>query len=162
MTANVPDELGKHEGFEEVFSIFIEVDKPIVVGQDDVVGRRQLIPILSGEVIGNGFKGKVLPGGIDSQIIRPDGKCELSARYAIQLEDGASIYIENNGVRTVPAEYAEVVKAGDFIDPELYYFRTVPIFEVYDEKYKWLMNHLFICYANRLPDKVLLKFYKVL
>jgi len=65
-------------------------------------------------------------------------------------------------MRTVPAEYEEAVKAGDFIDPELYYFRTVPNFEVYDERYKWLMNHLFICYANRLPDKVLLKFYKVL
>jgi hypothetical protein len=132
------------------------------VGQDEVVGRRQLIPILSGEVIGNGFKGKVLPGGIDSQIIRPDGKCELSARYAIQLEDGAAIYIENNGIRTVPAEYAEAVKAGKFVAPELYYFRTVPIFEVYDERYKWLMNHLSICSATRLPDKVLLKFYKVL
>ncbi|MDR4946678.1 DUF3237 domain-containing protein [Neobacillus cucumis] len=148
-------------GYEEVFQIFIEVDKPIVVGQDDVVGRRQLIPILSGEVIGNGFKGKVLPGGIDSQVIRPDGKCELSARYAIQLEDGASIYIENNGIRTVPAEYAEAVKEGKFVDPELYYFRTVPQFEVYDEKYRWMMNHIFICYATRLPDKVLLKFYKV-
>ncbi|WP_160719381.1 DUF3237 domain-containing protein [Bacillus sp. USDA818B3_A] len=149
-------------GYEEVFRIFIEVDKPIVVGQDEVVGRRQLIPILSGEVIGAGFKGKVLPGGIDSQIIRPDGKCELSARYAVQLEDGASIYIENNGIRTVPEEYVEAVKTGQFIDPDLYYFRTVPRFEVYDEKYQWMMNHLFICKAARLPDKVLLKFYKVL
>jgi Protein of unknown function (DUF3237) len=66
------------------------------VGQVEIVGRRQLIPILSGEVIGNGFNGKVLPGGVDSQIIRPNGKCELSARYAIKLEDGSAIYIENN------------------------------------------------------------------
>jgi len=73
LTANVPEEVSKQDGFEEVFSIFIEVDQPVVVGQDEVVGRRQLIPILSGEVIGNGFKGKVLPGGIDSQIIRPEG-----------------------------------------------------------------------------------------
>ncbi|MBM7652326.1 DUF3237 domain-containing protein [Neobacillus cucumis] len=160
MTTNVPNE--KHAGLEEVFKIFIEVDKPIVVGQDDVVGRRQLIPILSGEVIGKGIKGVVLPGGIDSQIIRPDGKCELSARYAIQLEDGASIYIENNGIRTVPSEYVEEVKAGEFVDPNLYYFRTVPHFEVYDERYRWMMNHLFICSATRLPDKVELKFYKVL
>lgn len=146
--------------FEEVFTITIEVDKPIVVGQDDIVGRRQLIPILSGEVIGNGFNGKVLPGGVDSQIIRPDGKCELSARYAIKLDDGASIYIENNGIRTVPEEYVANVIAGKFVDPDVYYFRTIPTFEVYDEKYKWMMNHIFICYATRLPDKVLLTFYK--
>ncbi|WP_300465160.1 DUF3237 domain-containing protein [Desulfobacula sp.] len=148
-------------GLEEVFSIKIVVGKPIFIGQDENVGRRQLIKIISGEVMGKGFTGSVLPGGVDSQIIRPDGKCELSARYAIQLDDGAAIYIENTGIRTVPPEYVEDVKAGNFIDPGLYYFRAVPTFEVYDEKYKWLMNHMFVCYATRLPDTVLLTFYKI-
>ncbi|NTW71764.1 MAG: DUF3237 domain-containing protein [Eubacteriaceae bacterium] len=151
----------KEIGYEEVFSIKVTVDKPIVVGQDEIVGRRQLIPILSGEVTGKDFNGKVLPGGVDSQIIRPDGRCELSARYAIQLDDGAGIYIENNGIRTVPPEYVADVKAGKFIDPELYYFRTVPTFETYSEKYQWLMNSVFVCSATRLPEHVLIKFYKV-
>lgn len=146
---------------EEIFSIEVAVDKPILIGQDEIVGRRQLIPILSGKVKGKGFKGKVLPGGIDSQIIRPDGKCELSARYAIQLDDGARIYIENNGIRTVPPEYVEAVKQGQFVDPNVYYFRTVPTFETYDEKYKWMMNSIFVCYAIRLPETVLIKFYKI-
>jgi len=150
----------KEIGIEEVFSIAIVVDKPILVGQDDAVGRRQLIPILSGEVTGNDFKGKVLPGGVDSQIVRPDGRCELSARYAIQLDDGATIYIENNGIRTVPVEYIEDVKAGKFVDPNVYYFRTIPSFETYNEKYKWMMNHVFVCYATRLPENVLLKLSK--
>ena len=151
----------KEVGLEEIFSISITVDKPIVVGQDDIVGRRQLIPILSGEVTGNGFGGKVLPGGIDSQVIRPDGKCELSARYAIALDDGATIYIENNGIRTVPAEYVQDVVNGKFVDPSVYYFRTVPTFETYNPKYKWMMNYIFVCYATRLPENVLLKFYRV-
>lgn len=151
----------KEIGYEEVFSIQIVVEKPIVVGQDEIVGRRQLIPILSGEVNGNGFKGTVLPGGVDSQIVRPDGKCELSARYAIQLDDGATIYIENNGIRTVPENYVEDVKAGKFVEPDVYYFRTVPTFETYNEKYKWMMNSIFVCYASRLPRNVILKFYKV-
>lgn len=34
----------KEIGLEEVFSITIVVDKPIVVGHDNVVGRHQLIP----------------------------------------------------------------------------------------------------------------------
>lgn len=152
----------KEIGFEEVFSIQITVDKPIVVGQDDLVGRRQLIPILAGKVSGNNFNGIVLPGGIDSQIVRPDGKCELSARYAIQLDNGATIYIENNGIRTVPNKYVDDVKAGKFVDPNVYYFRTVPIFETYDTKYKWMMDCIFVCYATRLPEHVLLKFYKVI
>lgn len=149
------------ESLEKIFSIAVRVDKPILVGQDEVVGRRQLIPILGGEVTGENIHGEVLPGGVDSQIIRPDGKCDLSARYAIRLDDGRSIYIENNGIRTVPKEYVEVVKNGRFIEPSLYYFCTVPTFEVYDESLRWLTEGIFICKAQRLTDKVLLNFFRV-
>lgn len=148
--------------YEEIFTVSIVVDKPILIGQDNMVGRRQLIPIISGEINGKGFKGKVMPGGVDSQIIRPDGKCELSARYGIMLEDGAAIYIENNGIRTVSEEYVEDVKAGKFVSPDAYYFRTNPTFEVYDERYRWMMNQIFVCYATRLPEKVLIKFFRIL
>jgi len=146
---------------EEIFSIEIEVAAPIVIGQDEVSGRRQLIPIISGKLIGKDIRGEVMPGGIDSQVIRPNGVCELSARYGIKLDDGESIYVENNGIRTVPEEYIEKVKEGEVIDSSLYYFKTNPKFEVYSEKYKWLTTSLFICSAKRLPSKVLLKFYKV-
>jgi len=146
---------------DEIFSINVKVDNPILVGQDDIVGRRQLIPIISGELIGTDIHGIVLPGGVDSQIIRPDGTCDLSARYGIKLDDGTGFYIENNGIRTVPNEYIELVKKGEFIDPSLYYFCTTPKFEVYHEKLKWLTQSIFICKATRLPDSVILKFYSI-
>ena len=146
---------------DEIFSINVKVDNPILVGQDDIVGRRQLIPIISGELIGTDIHGIVLPGGVDSQIIRPDGTCDLSARYGIKLDDGTGFYIENNGIRTVPNEYIELVKKGEFIDPSLYYFCTTPKFEVYNEKLKWLTQSIFICKATRLPDSVILKFYSI-
>jgi len=146
---------------EEIFSITVKVDNPILVGQDHVVGRRQLIPIISGELIGKDIHGVVLPGGVDSQIIRPDGTCDLSARYGVKLDDGTSFYIENNGIRTVPKEYIELVKKGEFIDPSLYYFCTTPKFEVYNEELKWLTQSVFTCIATRLPDSVILKFYSI-
>jgi len=146
---------------EEIFSITVKVDKPILVGQDDIVGRRQLIPIISGELIGNDIHGVILPGGVDSQIIRPDGTCDLSARYGVKLDDGASFYIENNGIRTVPKEYIALVKNGEFIDPSLYYFCTTPKFEVYSEELKWLTQSIFTCIATRLTDSVILKFYSI-
>ena len=148
-------------GLEKVFSIIVKVDTPILVGQDDIIGRRQLIPIISGELIGQDVHGTVLPGGVDSQIIRPDGTCELSARYGVKLDDGTSFYIENNGIRTVPKEYAALVKNGEFIDPSLYYFCTTPKFEVYSEELKWLTQSIFTCKAIRFPDKVELKFYSI-
>ena len=139
---------------KELFTVSVQVAAPIVVGQDGKNGRRQLIPILAGTVSGvdpdgNEMKGVVLPGGVDSQVIRPDGKCELSARYAVRLSDGSSFYIENNGMRTVPAAYREQVLKGEFIDPSLYYFATVPFFELYSETLRCMENHVFFCQAVR-------------
>ena len=42
---------------EEVFSIEIEVAAPILIGQDNIIGRRQLIPIISGELKGENIRG---------------------------------------------------------------------------------------------------------
>ena len=102
---------------EKAFSIEVSVDKPVVVGQDDVHGRRQLIPI-SGGIVSGRLSGKVLPGGVDSQIIRPDGFTELVARYAITLDDGCSVYIDNAGVRRVAPEVAGEVANGKIVDPD--------------------------------------------
>ena len=146
---------------KKAFEVHAKVDTPTVVGQDDVHGRRQLIPILSGELIGEGLHGTILPGGVDSQVIRPNGICELSARYGIRMDDGSSFYIENNGIRTVPKECVETVLQGGFIDPDLYYFCTKPEFEIYDERLSWLNERLFICCATRLPDAVILSYYTV-
>ena len=145
----------------KVFTVCAKVAKPIVVGQDEINGRRQLIPIIEGTLEGSNLHGVILPGGVDSQVICPNGICELSARYGIKLDDGSSIYIENNGIRTVPDEYVEKVKNGEFIDPNLYYFCTKPEFEVYGESVQWLKKQMFICKATRLPDQVLLNYYVV-
>ena len=150
----------------KLFDIKVYVDKPIVVGQDHINGRRQLIIITGGklegeDLYGNKISGQALPGGVDSQVIRPDGKCELSARYGIRLDDGRSFYIENNGMRTVPEEYVETVLKGEFIDPELYYFATVPTFEVYDQSLNWLEKKIFVCKAIRQVDCVILEYYVI-
>ncbi len=156
---------------QKQFEIRVEVASPVLVGQDEHAGRRQLIPILSGTLTGAPegrypeLRGTVLPGGVDSQVIRPDGRCELSARYGVRLEggewDGAAFYIENNGFRTVPAEYVPQVLSGGFVDPSLYYFCTTPQFEIYDSRLGWLKERLYICSATRLPDAVILGYYTV-
>lgn len=146
---------------EEVFSIDIKVDKPLVVGQDAEHGRRQMILITGGQVTGK-ITGEVLPFGVDSQVIRPDGFTELVARYAIKLDDGNTIYINNAGVRRISdPEAAKQASQGKIVDPKFVYFTTIPTFETYNAKYKWMEKSIFICYATRLPDKVLLKFYEV-
>ena len=146
---------------EECFRIEATVEAPVVVGQDSVHGRRQLIIVKEGTLSGK-LKGRLLPGGVDSQIIRPDGFTELSARYALELTDGKTVYVENNGIRRVDSGRAAQVAAGEIVDPKYVYFATVPKFEVYDESLRWLEQSLFICYAARLPDRVMIRFYQVL
>ncbi|MEB4675511.1 DUF3237 domain-containing protein [Enterobacteriaceae bacterium G50] len=146
------------------FSIDIVVDQPIIVSNSPVTGKRQLIPILRGKVSGE-LTGEVLPGGVDSQIIDPNGVCRLSARYALKVSEG-TVYIENNGIRTVPAEYKSLLFTEDMsffnqILPSDIYFKTVPVFEVDSPELEWLRTSIFICSASRTSDGVKLAFYRV-
>lgn len=149
-----------------MFTVSVTADKPVLVGQDNVNGRRQLINCPTGTVTGtdpdgNEFHGVTLPCTIDSQVIRPNGVAELSARYGVRLDDGRSFYIENNGIRTVPPEYVQTVLEGGFVDPDLYYFVTTPKIEAYDDSLRWMERHVFLCKATRTPETVNIRYYMV-
>ena len=70
-----------------------------------------------------------MPFGADFQIIRPDELIELEAKYAFETDDGATIYVENKGIRFGPVALLQRLKRGEAVDPRLIYFRTVPKFE---------------------------------
>ena len=125
-------------------------------------GVRRIIPIIGGEVKGERVNGKVLPFGADFQIIRPNELIELEAKYAFETDDGAVVYVENNGIRFGPVELLQKLKRGEPVDPKLIYFRTVPKFETGAEKYRWLMEHLFVGSAARHADRVVIDVHQVL
>ena len=54
------------------------------------------------------------------------------------------------------------LKRGEPVDPRLIYFRTVPRFETGSEKYRWLMENLFIGSAARHADRVVIDVHQVL
>jgi hypothetical protein len=144
-----------------VFSLAIKVGAPIVAG-DIGHGVRRVIPILGGEVFGDGIKGTIFPVGADFQVIRPNGFTELEAKYAFELDDGAIVYIENIGIRFGPKELLDRIAKGEIVDPARIYFRSVPKFETGSEKYRWLMENLFIGVGARHPDRVEIDVHQVL
>ena len=83
---------------EEVLTIDI-----IVTGMNEVKGTtgEACMILFEGNVDCKNFKGKVLPGGVDTQKQWYGESRSLSARYIIQGEDftgeACSIFIENNG-----------------------------------------------------------------
>src|SRR3954451_24444166 len=144
-----------------VFTLTVNIGDVTTAG-DTGHGIRRIIPITGGTVKGEGISGKVCPFGADFQIIRPNELIELEAKYAFETDDGAIVYIENKGIRFGPVELLQKLKRGEVVDPGLIYFRTVPKFETGAEKYRWLMDHLFIGSAARHADRVVIDVHQVL
>ena len=146
---------------KHVFRLAIKVGAPIVAG-DIGHGIRRVIPILGGDVFGDGIKGTIFPVGADFQVIRPSGFTELEAKYAFEMDDGAIVYIENIGIRFGPKELLDRIAKGEIVDPTRIYFRSVPKFETGSEKYRWLMESLFIGVGARHPDRVEIDVHQVM
>ena len=144
-----------------VFTITADIGSVVSAG-DIGHGVRRIIPIIGGEVRGENITGKVCAFGADFQIIRPNELIELEAKYAIETDDGAVIYVENKGLRFGPLDLLQKLKRGEPVDPKLIYFRTVPKFETGAARYRWLMEHLFIGSAARHAARVVIDVHQVL
>lgn len=125
-------------------------------------GERRIIPITGGTFAGPGLKGRILPGGADWQIVRADGTAELDARYTLETESGALIYVNNQGLRAGSPEVIARLRAGQPVDPKDYYFRAAPRFETSAPELQWLTRSIFICTAERRATQVVLQFWRVL
>ena len=68
-------------------------------------GQRRVVPILGGEVQGDGWSGRVLPGGADFQRIAGGTLAELDARYVIETDAGDRIFVANRAVRAASATH---------------------------------------------------------
>jgi hypothetical protein len=51
--------------------------------------------------------------------------------------------------------------AGERVDPALVYFRTVPTFETSAPELQFLMRSIFVGSAERYPNEVVLRFWRV-
>jgi hypothetical protein len=146
--------------FEFATTLDISVASPLEVG-DIGAGERRMIPILGGTAKGPLLNGRILPGGSDIQIVRRDGTTDLVARYTIEADDGALVFIENRGVRGGPPELLAKLRRGEPVDPKKIYFRTSPRFEAASLVHQLLAQSLFIAVGARHPDRVVLDVWRI-
>jgi hypothetical protein len=125
---------------EPIFRIHADLAEILHLGHTPY-GDRRIINILGGRVEGARLSGRILPGGADWQIVRPDGVADLCARYTIESDAGARILVASDGLRHGPPEIIERLARGEAVDPALYYFRTAMRFETSDRSAAWL-NHI--------------------
>jgi hypothetical protein len=142
------------------FELRATVGPPLEVG-NVAQGRRRIVPITGGTFEGPGIKGKVMPGGADWQIIRPDGFSELDTRYTLETDSGQIIYVQNAGIRHAAPEVMKRLLAGEIVDPALVYFRTVPKFETASPELQWLTRTIFVGIGERYPNDVRVRFFRL-
>ena len=143
------------------FELRAKVGDPVEIGQIPH-GRRRIVPILGGTVRGPMMNATVVPNsGADWQIIQPDGFSELDTRYTLQTEKGQLVYVQNAGIRHAAPDVMKKLLAGQVVDPTLVYFRTVPKFETSVPDLQWLTRSIFVGVGERLPNDVVIRFYRV-
>jgi hypothetical protein len=145
---------------ESLLKADITLAAPQDLGESPL-GRRRIINITGGTFRGKRLSGKVLPGGADWQVIRTDGVADLDARYTLETEDGALIYVRNHGYRHGPADVLKKLSLGEEVDPSLYYMRTTPLFETGDQRYAWLNRLICVGTGARKKSSVHLEIFEV-
>ncbi|MGZ3410307.1 MAG: DUF3237 domain-containing protein [Xanthobacteraceae bacterium] len=147
-------------GLNVVGDLLVNVAPPLDIGQTPN-GMRRIVPLLGGTFRGPRLNGQMIPGGADFQIWRSDKCTEIHARYVLETETGARIYVENTGLRHGPPEAMERLSRGEAVDPALIYFRSVARFEASAPELAWLMRGIFLCSGARYPDRVAIRFFEV-
>jgi hypothetical protein len=143
------------------FELRAKVGDPVEIGQIPH-GRRRIVPILGGTVKGPMLNGTVVPNsGADWQIIQPDGFSELDTRYTLQNDKGQLVYVQNAGIRHAAPDVMKKLLAGQVVDPKLVYFRTVPKFETSSPDLQWLTHSIFVGVGERMPNDVVIRFYRL-
>ena len=146
---------------QPIFRVHAEVADITHLGRTPY-GERRVINILGGRVEGPRLSGRILPGGADWQIVRPDGAADIQARYTIETDAGARILVDSEGLRHGPPEVMERLARGEAVDPALYYFRTVMRFETSDPAVDWLNRILALARGARDKATVRLEVHEVL
>lgn len=95
------------------------------------LGERFIVDILGGSFEGPGLRGRVLPGGADRQLLRPDGVKELCAIYEMETDDGVVLGIDNR------------VVVDESVQPQRY-ARSVVRIAAPAGRYEWLNRRLFV------------------
>lgn len=150
--------------FEHAFTISIELSKPYWVKPPARGDMRAAIYAASGEVSGPRLNGRVIPmSGGDFPLSRPNGVIDFDARYLLEADDGAVIYLENRGYRWAKNDAAaERIGRNEDAPFEEYYMRVTPRFDAPAGPHEWLSQHVFVGVAEKLPGANRIHYFVVL
>lgn len=149
---------------EHAFSISIELSRLYRVEPSALGDTRCAIYAASGTITGPKLNGRVVPmSGGDFPLVRPNGVIDFDARYLLEADDGAIIYMQNRGFRWAKTpEVAARMSRNEPADPSEYYMRVSPKFDAPEGPHEWLTRHMFLGVAEKLPGANCIHYFQVL
>ena len=145
-----------------VFELTLTVPKIEDLGATPY-GVRKIATVTAGTFEGERLRGTVMasPGG-DWLLLRNDGVLCLDVRLTLKTDDGDLIYMSYKGIRHGPKEVMDRLNRGEAVDPVLYYFRAVPVFETSSVKHGWLNRAVFVATGRRVASGPIYEVFEVL
>ena len=149
---------------EHAFTISIDLTKPYWVKPSARGDIRAAIYAARGTVEGPRLSGSVVPmSGGDFPLLRPDGVIDFDARYLLEADDGAIIYLQNRGYRWPRTpEIGERMARNEPVGPDDYYMRVSPQFDAPEGPHGWLSRHIFVGVAEKIPNANRIHYFVVL
>lgn len=149
---------------EHVFTISIKLSKPFWVRPPARGDMRAAIYAAEGVIEGPRLNGRVVPmSGGDFPLTRPNGVIDFDARYLLEADDGAIIYLENKGYRWARNEIAaEKIRKNEPVSADDYYMRVTPRFDAPEGPHAWLSQHVFVGVAEKIPRANRIHYFMVL
>lgn len=101
--------------------------------------------------------------GGDFPLQRENGVIDFDARYLLEADDGAVIYLENRGYRWARDDNtASKMRQNEDVGFDEYYMRVTPKFDAPAGKHEWLSKHVFVGVAEKLPGANRIHYFVVL
>ena len=147
-----------------LFTIKAEVTAaPLLVGAVPQGYTRRVMCVSGGSFVGERMRGKVLPGGADVVIERPDGGLHLDVRLVLETDQSELIYMTYNGRRngSTPEIMKKIVNR-EPIPKGADYFRVLVQFETAAPGLIWLNDKIAIRTGTREPNGPVYDIWEVL
>ncbi len=148
---------------EHAFSIAIELAAAHWVKPSSRGEIRAAVYPASGVISGPRLNGRVIPmTGGDYPLVRPNGVIDFDARYMLEADDGAIIYLQNRGYRWGTEEAMAKMARNEPVEADEYYMRTSPKFDAPAGPHEWLSKHVFVGVAEKTPGANCIHYFVVL
>ena len=136
--------------------------QPVVDLGDYSIGGRRVVAFKGGTFEGrDGLRGTIAPGGVDWQLVRPDGVVEIDAHYLLVSDDGEAIEVRSTGIRKVSADVADRIARGEEVAASEYYFRTHVRLSTAAPRLAWMNDLIAVSTGERRRDTVRIHVHEI-